>query len=113
MRSALDLFAYTRDRDDALVIGAGLPADWLQGQGVTIAGLRTPYGALAYTLRRDKRRVYLDLQPGLHNPPGGIVLQLPRELTVGMARIDGTAAAWRGYELRIDHAPARVVIDAP
>jgi hypothetical protein len=113
VRSVLDLFAYARDRDDALVIGAGLPAEWLRDQGVTIAGLLTPYGALGYTLRRDKGRVYLDLQPGLQNPPGGIVLQLPRELTGGMARINGNAAAWRGNELRIDHAPARVVIDVP
>jgi hypothetical protein len=113
VRSALDLFAYTRDSDDALVIGAGLPADWLRGQGVTVAGLRTPYGALGYTLRRDKGHVQLDLQAGLRSPPGGIVLQLPRELTGGKARIDGAAATWRGNELRIDRAPARVVIDVP
>ena len=113
VRSALDLFAYTRDRDDALVIAAGLPAYWLNGEGVTVAGLRTPYGSLGYTLRSDKGRVQLDLQRGLRSPPGGIVLQFPRELAGGKVWINGVAAAWRGNELRIDHAPARVVIDAP
>ncbi|MES2859147.1 MAG: discoidin domain-containing protein, partial [Pseudomonadota bacterium] len=42
VRSALDMFAYTREADEALVIAAGIPAGWLEGEGIAVAGLRTP-----------------------------------------------------------------------
>jgi hypothetical protein len=95
------------------VIGAGIPADWLDGEGVAIAGLRTPHGVLGYTLRRDHARVLFKLSPGLRVPTGGVVLRLPAELSGGEARIDGAPASWREGEVRIDHAPADVVIQVP
>ncbi|MEO8742952.1 MAG: discoidin domain-containing protein, partial [Lysobacteraceae bacterium] len=109
--SVLDMFAYDRTSDESLVIAAGLPANWLQREGVSIAGLRTPYGVLGYRLRRESGRVSLDLDSGIQIPPGGIVLQLPHQLVGGTARIDGVIAAWHGYELRIDHVPAQVLIE--
>lgn len=112
LRSTLDMFAHTRDMDEALVIGAGIPADWLHGDGVAVAGLRTPYGVLGYTLRREKDRIMLQLSQGLRMPAGGVVLQLPSALAVGSAFIDGSPAGWTGSgELRIDHAPAGVLIE--
>ena len=42
LRSVYDMFAYERGRDHALVLAAGIPAAWLQGQGVGIERLRTP-----------------------------------------------------------------------
>jgi len=112
VRSTLDMFAYTRDIDQALVIGAGIPADWLDGEGVAVDGLRTPYGVLGYTLRRDKGEVRLVLSPGLKLPPGGVLLQLPASLKVGRARIDGSPARPSAAgELRIDRVPAEVVIE--
>ncbi|MHB8913126.1 MAG: discoidin domain-containing protein, partial [Lysobacter sp.] len=92
VRSTLDMFAYTRDLDDALVIGAGIPADWLDGEGVAVEGLRTPYGVLGYALRRDQDEVRLRLSPGLTLPAGGVVLQLPAAMKVGSARINGSPA---------------------
>ena len=111
VRSVLDMFAYARDSDDALVIAAGLPADWLSGEGVSVAGLRTPYGSLKYTFRSDRRHVYLRILSGVTLPPGGIVVQLPAAMTGGKARVDGALVSWRGAELRIDHVPADVMID--
>ena len=116
VRSALDMFAYVRessgrDLDEALVIGAGIPADWLDGEGVAVEGLRTPYGVLGYTLRRDGGAVRLRLSPGLKLPPGGVVLQLPAAMKVGNARIVGSSARPNDAgELRIDRVPADVVI---
>lgn len=110
VRSALDLFAYGRDQDDALVIAAGIPGDWLEGEGVAVAGLRTPYGELGYTLRRDGDTVALALSPGLEMPPGGVVLSWPFADAPGVTRIDGDLAQWQDGELRIDRVPARVVI---
>ena len=116
VRSALDMFAFVRedtgqDVDEALVIGAGIPADWLDGEGVAVEGLRTPYGLLGYALRRDKGTVRLRLSPGLAPPPGGVVLQLPATLKIVSARIDGSRALPdTAGELRISRLPAEVVI---
>ena len=46
VRSALDLFAYGREQDEDLVVGAGIPAMWLEGAGVSVDGLRTPHAGL-------------------------------------------------------------------
>lgn len=111
VRSALDLFAYTRDLDQALVIGAGLPADWLDGEGVSVERLRTPYGALGYALRREGQHVQLSLKPGLQPPPGGVVLSWPYPQAPGATRIDGKPAQWRNGELRIERVPANVTVE--
>ncbi|RPE81488.1 F5/8 type C domain-containing protein [Vulcaniibacterium tengchongense] len=113
VRSALDLFAYTRDRDEALVVAAGIPADWLKGEGVAVEGLRTPYGPLGYTLREANGKLRLTLAPGLRLPPGGVVLQWPYPQPPGATRIDGKPAPWRGDELRIGSAGAEVEIALP
>lgn len=52
VRSALDMFAYVREIDDSIVLAAGIPTDWLDGEGVAIRDLRTANGKLAYSLRR-------------------------------------------------------------
>ena len=111
VRSALDLFAYTRDVDQALVIAAGLPPEWLDGEGVSVDGLRTPYGELGYRLRREGGRATLELAGGVKVPPGGIVLKWPFAGTPGATRVDGRARAWSGDELKIERAPARVVVE--
>ena len=41
IRAALDMFAYERGSDGALVLGGGLTRDWLEQGGVAIAGLGT------------------------------------------------------------------------
>ncbi|WP_363800908.1 discoidin domain-containing protein [Lysobacter firmicutimachus] len=111
VRSALDLFAYTRDRDHALVIGAGVPESWLTGEGVSVEGLRTPYGALGYRLRRDGKQLRLSLASGLDLPPGGAVLKWPYADAPGATRVNGKAATWNGDELKLERAPAEVVVE--
>jgi hypothetical protein len=112
VRSALDLFAYTRDQDEALVIGAGLPADWLEDEGVAVEGLRTPYGALGYSLKRRAGKVELTLASGLAVPPGGVVLSWPYPRKPGRTLIDGKPAQWQNGELRIATAPVKVLVEA-
>ena len=62
--SALDLFAYARDDDDALVIAAGIPPQWFDGDGVAVDGLRTPFGPLGYDARRSDGRLRLSIAAG-------------------------------------------------
>ena len=110
IRSVLDLFAYERDADRSIVIGAGVPRDWLDGDGIALSGLSTPHGALAYRMRRDGDAVRLDIAGGLAVPSGGIVLSWPGDDALPRATVDGRDAAWQGRELRIRAVPAAVLL---
>ena len=74
-RSFLDMLAYERESDDALVLGAGIPSSWLD-RGVRVRGLRTIYGPLNFSARRVGKRILVNVS-GVRVPRGGIVLQLP------------------------------------
>jgi hypothetical protein len=73
IRAVLDLFAYADLEAGSLVIGAGLPRSWLQGEGIRVHGLRTPYGEVSYTARDEGGQVRVDLE-GSTMPPGSYVL---------------------------------------
>jgi hypothetical protein len=110
VRSALDLFAYTRD--DTLVLTAGIPSSWFAGEGVMVDGLRTPFGRLGYVAKRSAGQLRLSIAAGA-SPPGGFVLPWPGEGAPGAASIDGRPAQWQDGELRISTAPAIVEIEMP
>jgi hypothetical protein len=111
VRSVLDMFAYARGSDDSQVIGAGIPLDWLAGDGVSIANLRTADGPLSYTLRSPSAgKIALDVPAGNKLPKGGIVLRLP-QAKVRSVRVDGAPASWRDGEVRVTRAPARVELE--
>jgi hypothetical protein len=112
--AVLDLFAYERAEDRALVLAAGIPNEWLAGRGVGIRNLRTPYGKLSYGLRGEGRRLVLKVTSGLTPPPGGLVFRWPLASTPGRAVINGRPSRWeKGNELRIRTVPAVVVVEAP
>ncbi len=48
----------------ALVLAAGVPPDWLDGSGVTLKNLRTPYGLLGYSLKKQGGSVVLHVTGG-------------------------------------------------
>lgn len=109
IRSALDLFVYDRDADHALVLAAGLPMSWIDSAtGVGVRDVRTPYGALTYSLRRRAGLTTLTLAAGV-TPPGGFVLQWPEGQDLpARIRIDGRNGAWTGRELIIPAGARRV-----
>ncbi|MDF4026863.1 discoidin domain-containing protein [Luteibacter sp. PPL201] len=76
VRSALDLFAYERAADHAMVLAAGVPSTWLDGEGIAMRDLRTPYGRLGYTLKAHDGVVRLTVTQPV-DAPGGLVLSLP------------------------------------
>lgn len=113
VRSALDMFAYTRESDDSIVLAAGIPTDWLEGKGIAIRNLRTPEGKLGYSLRRADGEVRVDIAAGLKLPAGGVVLPWPYATPPGATLVNGAPAAWKNGELRITVLPANVVIEVP
>jgi hypothetical protein len=80
------MLVYERERDDALVLAAGVPADWLADpRGVAVEALPTHEGSLTFRLHRSKpRTVRMTVAAGLRVPSGGIVLAPPVD---GRARV--------------------------
>jgi len=107
IRSTLDLFAYERASDHALVLGAGVPAAWLTTkEGVAIAGLRTPFGALSYRVRRENDRITLHIDAGIA-PPGGFEFTSPFE-SATIVHVKGRNVRWSGNLIKIASAPADI-----
>jgi hypothetical protein len=111
IRSVLDLFAYEREDDRALVLAAGVPPAWLRDRGVAIERLRTPYGPLSYSLREEGSRILLNVAAGMGLPPGGFVLALPDMKPPRSTRVNGKPASWQNRELSIRELPADVVVE--
>ncbi|MEP7043059.1 MAG: discoidin domain-containing protein [Dokdonella sp.] len=111
IRSTLDLFAYERDADHALVLAAGVPIAWLDGDGVAIERLRTPYGMLSYSLKREGDTLRLKLaDTDARMPPGGFVFAGPGLAPSGTARLNGRDVHWTNAQVQIAQAPAELVI---
>ncbi|HSC23991.1 MAG TPA: discoidin domain-containing protein [Casimicrobiaceae bacterium] len=112
IRSVLDLFAYARP-DGAIVLARGIPASWLDRAGISIRGLRTPYGTLSYSLARISGRIAeLTLTATGSVPPGGFVLEGPWKRPLH-ATINGKPVTVQDDAVRIDELQARVVLELP
>ena len=98
VRGVLDMFAWERRDDSALVLGGGLSSDWLVGEGSSIEGLATPYGRLDFAMRGNANRLVATVG-GTARPPGGFVLAWPFPNPPPAARIDGRPVPWRGGAL--------------
>ncbi|MCS4232063.1 F5/8 type C domain-containing protein [Stenotrophomonas maltophilia] len=113
VRSALDMFAYNRDVDQSLVLAAGVPVRWFEGQGIAVKGLRTPQGQLDYRLQRSDRQLVLDVGAGVLPPAGGLVLPWPYAGEPGATTINGEPVEWIGGELHVHQVPAKIEIEVP
>jgi hypothetical protein len=111
IRSALDLFAYEREADDALLIGAGLKPEWLAQGEIELSGLSTPYGRLDYRLLRSARGWTLELPRPLVGLRGGLRLVWPGSGALPKATHEGRALAFQGRELRLPDPPAVIQLD--
>ncbi len=111
IRAARSLFVYERESDQALVIGAGLPANWVTAPGgLAVKRMPTWHGTLNYRMAlsgADTLRV--DLSGDVVVPPGGIVLHSPLERPLRAVRVNGQT--WTGFTsdtATLDRFPAQV-----
>ena len=115
VRSVIDLFAYARGADSALVVGAGLPREWVADTpGVHVAKLPTPFGPLAFRMRAEGARTVCELEDGMRVPPGGFVLAPParKDKPWRKASVDGRAATLDADgRLTVRTVPALVVFE--
>jgi hypothetical protein len=93
IRALRSLFVFEDEADHALVIGAGLPREWVGSRtGVSVRGLPTPYGPLSYSLRTDASgEIRLNLYRGLKKPYPKIVLDLPLTQPLRAVKVNGKA----------------------
>ncbi|WP_420128575.1 discoidin domain-containing protein [Longimicrobium sp.] len=113
IRSILDLFAYERTADDALVIGAGVPEAWVrEGDGLEMTGLRTYYGTLNLRMRAQGSTVRVRIA-GDVRAPGGIVLRTPLDRPIRRATVNGRPVPVDAdaREIVVRAAPADVVLE--
>jgi GH15 family glucan-1,4-alpha-glucosidase len=108
-----DLFAYERDDDGALVVGAGIPAAWMAGDDVVgVRRLPTHYGILSYSLHREgPSTLRLRLSGDLRVPPGGIVVVPPLGGPLTTVTVNGEAVDHEADRVRVDRFPADVTLE--
>jgi hypothetical protein len=107
LRSVLDMFAWEREEDDALVLGAGLSAEWM-ASGVAVKNMSTAQGPLSYTLTPSGNGVLLELAGGLSPPRGGVRFAWPLAGPLPRPLHDGAELGWTGRELVLPKGPATV-----
>lgn len=107
------LFAYERESDASLVIGAGVDQAWIAGRnGLAVQGLPTRHGRLDLAMKQaapDRLRVRLE--GSLTLPPGGLVLQPPHDHPIHSVRLNGRAlTSFTDREVVVRALPAEVEI---
>ncbi len=109
IRSVLDMFAYERQNEKALVVTAGIPTDWFTGPGFAVKNQRTPYGSLDIVVRNHGTDIVVSLD-GDARPPGGFVLPSPWPHHPDARDRDGRRLAWQNGALHIKGLPAEILI---
>jgi hypothetical protein len=107
------LFAYEREADDALIIGAGVDEKWIAARGgISIRGLPTWHGPLDLIMKREaKGALLVELGGALRLPRGGFVLRPPGEHAIRSLTVNGSSVAtFKDCEAVIHALPARAVI---
>jgi len=106
------MLAFEREADQALVVAAGIPAEWLEVDGgVGVDGLPTWYGTLGFTMRRDGEAVDMDLTltGDVRIPAGGIVVQPPGDAPLRAVVVNGEPSTrFTGTQATIEELPAKV-----
>ncbi len=112
IRSVLDMLAYEREEDDALVIGAGVPLAWLHpAPGLVVRGLGTRYGTLSYTMQSADTVVQVRIEGGLRVPAGGIIVRPPLPWPVRAALVNGKSVKpSTAGEIVVSAVPATVLL---
>jgi hypothetical protein len=108
----LSMLAFERDADEALVLGAGVPASWIDETEVAVSGLPTPYGALDFRLERGGPGTLVASIGGIVDiPPGGIEIRPPLEGPLASVEVSGRAlTSFDATSATVRESPARVVL---
>jgi hypothetical protein len=112
VRSVLDMFAYEREPDEALVVGAGVRESWVrEAPGLSVRHLRTRYGQLDLEMRGGGAGIEVRLGGDLRVPRGGIVVAAPGVTGRWSATVNGARApVSNGGQVVVRALPATIAL---
>jgi F5/8 type C domain/Bacterial alpha-L-rhamnosidase 6 hairpin glycosidase domain len=114
IRSFLDFFVYEREKDQSLILGAGISEEWAQSvNGVSIQNIQTIYGPLTYSLRAANTGAAgatYKVAAGTNIPPGGIILTWPLAGKASRAMINGRSVELVENQVVLRELPAEVLL---
>lgn len=112
INSVVLMLAYVREKDGALVIGAGLTRAWIETEeGVSVGGLRTVYGPLRYSVRKKGDAVVYEIGAMSRVPRGGLVVSVAEPGEVESVRVNGQIVQMgEGGNVGVVEAPAVVEV---
>ncbi len=111
MLAFASLYAFERQSDEALVIGAGIPLKWLAGgKAVAVKGLRTWHGELDLSMKFGAELV-VEIGGGVRVPAGGLVLRPPLPGPIRSVMVNGKPVkSFAADEVKVHVLPAIVQI---
>ena len=111
IRSVRAMFVYERESDTALVVGAGIPDEWvMDASGVSVKDLPTFYGPLSYSVKGLGKTVWFNVSGNLTVPPGGLVIESPLSRKMRSVLVNGAKHRSRSSEFTIRKLPAVIEI---
>jgi len=106
------MLAFEHETDASLIIGAGIPADWLESDGgVRVERLPTWYGALGFAMTGAADGIHLEvsLTGSVRMPAGGIVVRPPGDAPLRAVIVNGKPIArFTDTQATIGETPATV-----
>jgi hypothetical protein len=102
------LFAYERAADQALIVAAGLAAEWITGAGVHVTRMPTLYGSLSFSLRRlDAHTLRFEMASGV---TAKLVLRPPLTAALRSVTINGSSCtSFDQDSVTLVNAPAALI----
>lgn len=110
INSVRAMFAYEREYDNSLIIGAGIKEDWLKSlQGVSIKDLPTYFGKLNYSMLQKDNTVEVKIDSGLKIEK--LIIISPLTQKIKSVTVNGKEiSSFTFNEVVTDHLPSSVVI---
>ncbi|MEX2190374.1 MAG: discoidin domain-containing protein [Bacteroidota bacterium] len=109
IRSIRAMFVYEREQDGALVIGAGIPEQWIDEGGLSVHSLPTYFGPVTYRMENNAGKVTVELSGTLEVPAAHIILKSPRNAVLTSVKVNGSVhTKFHRHEVLLDSLPARV-----
>lgn len=113
IRSIRNMFVYEREKDQSLVIGAGILEDWVRAPaGVEVKRLSTYYGSIDFKMQMVGDKLTVEFSGDIKMPPGKIMLKSPSAAPIKSVAINGKAIkAISDGEVIVAEFPAKVILD--
>ena len=102
------LFAYERESDQTLIVGAGIALEWVEGSGVKVSNMPTLHGNLSYSMRRiDAQTLRIEIGSRMEVK---IVLCPPLAAPLHSVSVNGSACtSFDAVCVTISSTPAEII----